>query len=191
VDTPGLEIRGIDTLGGREVNDLYFTDSLVGLDRLVGTENEGWSQLMAGLNFERLVGAAGFLGLCRRIFDDTLDYVRGRVQFGRPIGSFQAIKHRIADLATEIEACRLLVYEVASMADATPGQLYPKETSMAKLKTSEVLKTMALEGMQMTGGMGYTKEFGMEAHLRHAIIATVYGGTSEIQREIIAKQTGL
>ena len=75
-DTAGLEIRGIDTLGGREVNDLYFTDALVGLDRLVGTENEGWSQLMAGLNFERLVGAAGFLGLGRRIFDDTLDYVR-------------------------------------------------------------------------------------------------------------------
>jgi alkylation response protein AidB-like acyl-CoA dehydrogenase len=190
-DTPGVEIRPIDTLGGREVNDIFFTDAVVPADNLIGTENEGWGQLMAGLNFERLVGSAGFLGLTRRIFDDTLHYIQDRQQFGRPVGTFQAIKHRMADLATEIQACQFLVYGLAAVADEHPETPYLRETSMAKLKTSEVLKQMAMEGMQMTGGMGYTKEFGMEAYLRHAIISTVYGGTSEIQREIIAKQCGL
>jgi alkylation response protein AidB-like acyl-CoA dehydrogenase len=190
-DQPGMEIRPIDTLGGREVNDIFFTDARVPVENLIGEENRGWQQLMAGLNFERLVGAAGFLGLTRRIFDDTLEYVRTRQQFGRPVGSFQALKHRIADLATEIECCRLLVYQLAATADANPGTPYLRETSMAKLKTSEVLKAAAVEGMQMTGGMGYTKEFPMESYLRHAVISTVYGGTSEVQRDIIGKTYGL
>ncbi|WP_312858025.1 acyl-CoA dehydrogenase family protein [Pseudonocardia pini] len=185
--TAGMTIRPIATLGGSEVNDIYFTDAFVPRENLVGVQDQGWGQLMSGLNFERLVGAAGFLGLTRRIFDDTVEHITGRQQFGQPISKFQAIRHRVADLATEIECCRMLVYELAARADANPGTAYLREVSMAKLKTSEVLKTMAVEGMQMTGGMGYTKEFGMEAHLRHGIIATVYGGASEVQRDIIAK----
>lgn len=184
--TPGVEIHQIDTLGGREVNDIFFTDATVGTDHLVGVEGAGWRQLMAGLNFERLVGSATFLGRARRIFDDTLRYVDEREQFGRPVGSFQVIRHRLADLATELECCRLLVYEVARLLDEDPDRPLARQASMAKLKTSEVLKQLAVEGMQLTGGMGYTKEFGMEEHLRQAIVTTVYGGTSEIQREIIA-----
>jgi isovaleryl-CoA dehydrogenase len=189
-DTPGIEIRPIATLG-LEVNDVFFTDCFVGEDRIVGVEGQGWTQLIAGLNTERVIVGALALGQARRAFDDTLDYVKQREQFGRPVGSFQAMSHRLADLATEIEVTRLLVHDVAQRVDENPGQLMPREASMVKLKATELAKHAALEGMQMMGGMGYTQEAGMEAQLRAAVVGTVVGGTSEIQRDIIAKTLGL
>jgi alkylation response protein AidB-like acyl-CoA dehydrogenase len=131
------------------------------------------------------------LGCAERAFDDLLGYVKERKQFGRPVGSFQALKHRIADLATEIECCRLLTYDVAAAVDAKPGAMFPREASMAKLKVTEVAKKVALEGMQMMGGYGYATEYDMEGHVRRTLVSTIYGGTSEIQREIIAKTYGL
>jgi isovaleryl-CoA dehydrogenase len=190
-DVDGLEVRGIETMGGREVNDVYFTDCHVPADRLIGHEHNGWKQLMAGLNHERLIIAAQALGMAQRAFDDTLAYIKQRKQFGRPIGTFQALKHRVADLATEIESARLLVYDVARRADADPTALFPREASMAKLKATEAAKLATLEGMQMMGGYGYAVEYDMEQQLRTAIVTTVYGGTSEIQREIIARTYGL
>ncbi len=114
-----------------------------------------------------------------------------RKQFGRPIGSFQALKHRLADLATEIEVTRLLVYDVAEKVDEDPDGLLPREASMAKLKATEVAKAVALDGMQMMGGYGYASEYDMEGHVRGALVGTIVGGTSEIQRDIIAKTYGL
>lgn len=186
-DAPGIEIRPIQTLGGRKVNDVYFTDVYVPAEHLVGVEGRAWQQLTAGLNFERVVGAASFLGNARRAFADALTYVRQREQFGRAIGTFQAVKHRISDLATELECCRLLVYDVARKVDANPDQQYAREASMAKLKVTETAKRISIEGMQLMGAAGYTTEHEMERHLRDNIIGTVVGGTSEIQREIIAK----
>ncbi|TXS22174.1 acyl-CoA dehydrogenase [Streptomyces sp. ms191] len=187
----GVEVRGIETMGGREVNDVFLTGVRLPADAVVGQVDNGWRQLMAGLNHERLFLAANMLGLARRAFDDTVAYVRGREQFGRPVGSFQALRHRIADLATEIECTRLLVREVALDCDAQPDRLFPREASMAKLKATEIAKRAALEGMQMMGGYGYTTEFDMERHLRAAVVSTVYGGTSEIQRDVIGKTYGL
>jgi isovaleryl-CoA dehydrogenase len=187
----GLEVRPIETMGGHEVNDVFFTDCRVPAERLLGTQDQAWMQLMTGLNNERLIIAAQSLGMAQRAFDDTLVYIKERKQFGRPIGSFQALRHRIADLATEIEATRLLVYDLAVRADANPGQLYPREASMAKLKATETAKRVALEGMQMMGGYGYAVEYDMERHVRTAVVSTIYGGTSEIQREIISKTYGL
>jgi isovaleryl-CoA dehydrogenase len=187
----GLTIRGIDTMGGREVNDLYFTDCFLPGDAVVGEVGQGWNQLMAGLNLERMILAAHMLGTARRAFDDTVAYVRERHQFGRPVGSFQALRHRIADHATELECTRLLVHEVARKIDAHPDQLLPREASMAKLKATEFAKAMALDGMQMMGGYGYATEYGMERLLRSAVVSTVYGGTSEIQRDIIGRTYGL
>ncbi|MFI0238620.1 acyl-CoA dehydrogenase family protein [Streptomyces sp. NPDC016845] len=189
--TPGVRVRGIGTMRGREVNDVYLTGVRLPADAVVGQVNDGWRQLMAGLNHERLFLAANMLGLARRAFDDAVTYVRGREQFGRPVGSFQALRHRIADLATEIECARLLVREVALDCDARPDTLFPREASMAKLKATEIAKRAALEGMQMMGGYGYTTEFDMERHLRTAVVSTVYGGTSEIQRDVIGKSYGL
>ena len=146
---------------------------------------------MAGLNVERLILAASALGIAQRAFDDLLAYVKERKQFGRPIGSFQALKHRIADLATELECTRLLVYDVARKVDADPDQLLPREASMAKLKATEVAKKTALEGMQMMGGYGYATEYDMERYVRTTLVMSIYGGTNEIQREIVSKTYGL
>ena len=190
-DTPGMEVRGIETMGGREVNDVFFTDCRVPVERLVGVQDEGWRQLMAGLNHERLIISAQALGMAQRAFDDTLAYVKERKQFGRPIGSFQALKHRLADLATEIEATRLLVYDVAARSDANPDVTLPREASMAKLKATELAKRVTLEGMQMMGGYGYAVEYDMERQVRTALVTPIYGGTSEIQREIISRTLGL
>ena len=128
--------------------------------------------------------------MAQRAFDDVLAYVKERKQFGRPIGSFQALRHRLADLATEIEATRLLVYDTAAKVDANPGALFPREASMCKLKATEVAKQATLEGMQMMGGYGYAVEYDMERQVRTALVTTIYGGTSEIQREIISKTLG-
>ncbi|MGW3801177.1 acyl-CoA dehydrogenase family protein [Streptomyces clavifer] len=189
--TPGIGVRPIETMGGREVNDVYFTDVRLPADAVVGTVDRAWSQLMAGLNAERLFLAANMLGLAERVFEDTVAYVRGREQFGRPVGSFQALRHRLADLATEIECARLLVFDLAAACDAEPERLFPREASMAKLKATETAKLAALEGMQMMGGYGYATEYDMERHLRAAVVSTVYGGTSEIQRDIIGRNYGL
>jgi isovaleryl-CoA dehydrogenase len=190
-DAEGIEIRGIQTMGGREVNDVFLTDCYVPDDRVLGQVDGGWMQLMAGLNVERLILAASALGLARRAFDDALAYIKERKQFGRPIGSFQALKHRIADLATELECTRLLVYDVARKVDADPDRMLPREASMAKLKATEVAKKTALEGMQMMGGYGYATEYDMERHVRSTLVMSIYGGTNEIQREIVAKTYGL
>lgn len=189
--TEGMEIRPIETMGGEIVNDIFFTDCVVPADRLLGQEGGGWMQLMTGLNVERLILAALMLGTAQRAFDDLLGYVSEREQFGRPVGSFQALKHRIADLATEVECCRLLTYDVARKVDANPKALFPREASMAKLKVTETAKRVALEGMQMMGGYGYATEYDMEGHVRTTLVSTIYGGTSEIQRDIIGKTYGL
>jgi isovaleryl-CoA dehydrogenase len=187
----GLEVRGIDTMGGREVNDVFFTDCYVPQERVLGQVDQAWMQLMAGLNNERLIIAAQALGMAQRAFDDVLAYVKERKQFGRPIGSFQVLRHRLADLATEIECARELVYGVAQKVDVDPGRLLPREASMAKLKATEIAKQATLEGMQMMGGYGYACEYDMERQVRTAVVTTIYGGTSEVQREIISKTLGL
>jgi alkylation response protein AidB-like acyl-CoA dehydrogenase len=189
--TDGMAVHGIDTMGGREVNDLYFTECFLADDTVVGEVGDGWRQLMSGLNLERMILAGLMLGTARRAFDDTVAYVRERRQFGRPVGSFQALRHRLADHATELECTRLLVHDVARKIDENPAELRPREASMAKLKATEFAKTMALDGMQMLGGYGYATEYGMERLLRSTVVSTVYGGTSEIQRDIIGKTYGL
>ena len=190
-DAEGLEINPIETMGGKETNDLFFTDCYLDEGAVMGEVGGGWMQLMSGLNVERLIVAANALGVAQRAFDDVLAYVKEREQFGRPIGSFQTIKHRIADLATEIEATRLLVYDVARKVDADPRQMLPREASMTKLKATQLAKDVALEGMQMMGGYGYATEYGMERHVRSALVMPIYAGTNEIQREIISKTYGL
>ncbi len=191
-DAEGLEIRA-DRDDGRRGRQRPVLHRLHHLrrPRWSGEEGGAWMQLMAGLNFERLILAALMLGTAQRAFDDLLTYVKERKQFGRPIGSFQALKHRIADLATEIECCRLLTYDVARKVDANPGAMFPREASMAKLKVTETAKKVALEGMQMMGGYGYATEYDMERHVRTTLVSTIYGGTSEIQRDIIGRTLGL
>ena len=190
-DAEGVEINRIMTMGGKEVNDVFLTDCYLDDATIVGEVGGAWIQLMSGLNIERLIVAANALGVAQRAFDDLLAYIKERKQFGRPIGSFQTINHRVADLATEIEATRLLVYDVARKVDADPAKMLPREASMTKLKATELAKQVTLEGMQMMGGYGYATEYDMERHVRSALVMPIYAGTNEIQREIISKTLGL
>ncbi|MBI5309889.1 MAG: acyl-CoA/acyl-ACP dehydrogenase [Actinobacteria bacterium] len=190
--TDGMEVRPIPTLAGpHEVNDIFFTDCFVPDDALLGEAGNGWMQLMAGLNKERLILASMYLGIAQRAFNDTLDYVKERQQFGRPIGSFQALKHTIAENATELECLRLLIYDVAAQIDEEPDRVFAKEASMCKLKSTDLAKKIALDGMQMMGGYGYSLEYDMEKHVRAGLVGPIFGGTNEIQKEIIGATLGL
>jgi len=190
-DAPGLVVRPIDTMYAHTVNDLHFTGVRVPVDSVVGTVGGAWRQLNRGLGVERLIIAASSLGAAERSFDDLLGYVTRREQFGRTIGSFQAVRHRIADLATEIALCRAFVYDVADRLDAGDESDLARDSSTAKIRCTEAAKQTALEATQLMGGYGYTREFGMEAQVRRALAPPIYGGTNEIQREIISRSLGL
>jgi alkylation response protein AidB-like acyl-CoA dehydrogenase len=190
-ENPGIETKPIETLGGRETAHVYLTDCVVPEEAVLGEVDEVWMQLMAGLNTERLILGATILGMGMRAFDDALAYVKERKQFGRPIGSFQALQHRLADMATELEAAKLMTYWVATLNDENADKMLPREASMVKLYATEVPKRVSLDGMQLMGGYGYSSEYDMERLVRQTLVSTVYGGTSEIQKNIIAKTLGL
>jgi isovaleryl-CoA dehydrogenase len=190
-EVEGMRMDPIETMGGRETNTLYLDNVEAPAEAVLGEVDQGWTQLMAGLNVERLILAATMLGIAQRAFEDALAYAKERKQFGRPIGSFQALQHRFADLATDLEAARLMTRWVATLTDEAPDRMLPKEASMVKLFVTEVAKRVTLEGMQMMGGYGYSSEYDMERLVRTSLVSTIYGGTSEIQRGIIAKTLGL
>ncbi|BBG02751.1 MULTISPECIES: acyl-CoA dehydrogenase family protein [Pseudonocardia] len=185
--TPGLEIRGIDTMEGHVVNDVFLTDLRLPAEAVVGTEGAAWEHLNRGLGVERVIIAAMGVGAAQRSLDDVLAYTAEREQFGRAIGSFQAVRHRLADLATEIEHCRAFVYDVADRIDAGEEGDLGTRSSMAKIKSTETAKQASLEAMQLMGGYGYAREYGMESQVRRALAPPIYGGTNEIQREIISR----
>ena len=177
-DAEGFTITPIDTMGGRETNELHLDDVRVPESALLGTAGNGWIQLMSGLNYERTILAASAVGMAQRAFDDTLEYVKERKQFGRPVGSFQVLQARLADLATELIQARLLVRHVARLTDEDPTRMLPQEASMAKLAATELAKKVALEAVQMGGGYGYATEYPMERHLRGR------GGDHHLRRHV-------
>jgi alkylation response protein AidB-like acyl-CoA dehydrogenase len=191
VDSPGLEVRKLDMLGRRSVGtyELFFNDVRVPADCLVGGENRGWDCVLSGLQSERVFAAACDCGSARGVFELALQYARERKQFGRAIGTFQAIAHMLADMETEIEAAWALTLRAASKVAA--GQDAFREITMAKLFASETYVKAANTGMQIFGGFGYNMEFDMQRHYRDARAATIAAGTSQIQRNLLAGLMGL
>lgn len=186
-DTPGIEMREVRTMEARTCNDVFFTGARVPASAVVGTPGQGWKQLMRGLSVERMIIAAFSIGAARRSLEDTIAYMKQRDAFGQPISDFQALRHRVADLATDIATTRAFVYDVAHAIDEGDEDGLAQESSMAKMRATEVAKSAALEGMQLMGGAGYAREYGMEFQVRRALAPPIFGGTNEIQREIIAK----
>ncbi|HKA71459.1 MAG TPA: acyl-CoA dehydrogenase family protein [Xanthobacteraceae bacterium] len=188
---PGLELRKLDMLGRRCTGtyEIFFNDVRVPVDRLIGGEHGGWDCLMSGLQVERVCSAAGNCGAAQAVVDLALAYAKERKQFGRPIGSFQAIAHMLADMATEVEAARTLMWRAAWM--VASGQDALREISMAKLLSSETYAKVANLGMQILGAYGYTMEFDMQRHFRDSRASTIAAGTSQIQRNLIAGLMGL
>lgn len=184
---PGIEMREVRTMEARTCNDVFFTGVRVSASAVVGTAGQGWKQLMRGLGVERVIIAAFSIGSARRSLEDVVAFMRQRETFGQPISSYQALRHRVADLATDIAVTRSFVYDVAQAIDDGDEEGLAAESSMAKMRATEVAKNTALEAMQLMGGAGYAREYGMEFQVRRALAPPIYGGTNEIQREIIAK----
>jgi alkylation response protein AidB-like acyl-CoA dehydrogenase len=190
-DAPGLTLRKLDMLGRRATGtyELIFDNVRVPPDRLVGGENKGWDVVMSGLQVERAASCAGNVGAAQGVVDLALQYAKDRKQFGRSIGTNQAIAHMLADMQTEVEAARTLMWRAAWL--VSTGQDALREITMAKLFTSEVYVKIANQGMQVLGGFGYCEEFDMSRLYRDARAATIAAGTSQIQRNLIANLMGL
>jgi alkylation response protein AidB-like acyl-CoA dehydrogenase len=175
-----MGLRASDTVG------LVFEDCRVPGENLLGREGDGFIVAMSSLDGGRIGIASQSVGLAQACLDAAISYAKQRIQFGRPISQFQGLRWMIADMATEIEAGRLLTFNAAAMKDR--GENFSAAASMAKLYASEMANRIAYEALQIHGGYGYIKEFPVERYYRDARVFTIYEGTSEIQRRVIANR---
>ena len=185
----GLTVgRDIDKLGYKtvETTELHFDGFPVLAENLIGgVEGRGFQHVMTGLEAERINLAARGLGLARAAFEEAIRYAQQRVTFGKPIAQHQSIQIKLADMATRIEASRLLIYSAAAKKDS--GERCDLEAGMAKLFATETAAAVTLEAMRVMGGNGYSKDFTVERLYRDAPLLVIGGGTNEIQRLIIAR----
>jgi acyl-CoA dehydrogenase len=191
-DTPGLTIRPLQTLARRSVvtTEIFLDNVRLPAANMLGAPGDGW-KIIAGehLSLERVAIAASYVGNAQGAVDDALAFAQQRVQFGKPIYEFQVIRHMLADMQTQTDAARLLVYRAADL--AAREQPCRKEVAMAKLFASETLQTVTRQGMQIMAGHGMVPESDMERYFREGMQSTVGGGTSQIQRTIIAQEMRL
>ncbi|WP_131744886.1 acyl-CoA dehydrogenase family protein [Frankia sp. Cppng1_Ct_nod] len=189
--TPGLEIRRTPTLARHILgtNEVFLHDVVVPRENLVGPLHGGWKVMLSGLDLERVLMSGAYVGVAQATLDETLDYSKQRQQFGRSIGNFQSLSHALADLQVEIDSARLLSYRAAWL--HAQGRPCSREGSMAKLKGSETYVSAARWGMQILGGHGFATESVMSFRWRESIVAPISGGTSQIQRNAIARSMGL
>jgi len=166
--------------------ELVFEDAEVPAENLLGKPGQGFKQMMMGLDCGRIGIGSQACGIGKAALEDALNYAKERVQFGKPIASFQAIQFKLADMATELDAAELMLLRAAWMEDN--GLDYEKESAMAKMYASDVAMRAAIEGVQIFGGYGYCKEYPAERHMRDAKICQIYEGTNEIQRMVIARK---
>ena len=186
---PGFTVsRRLDKMGMRasDTAELALQDCPVPAENLLGEEGRGFQQLAAGLQRERIMAAVLALSGAAQALEDTTAYLRERDAFDGPLSAKQALRHRVADMATEIEAARHLVYHAAAL--YTAGRDCVREVSMAKLFATEVANRVAYQAVQLHGGYGYMRELPVERFFRDVRLWTIASGTSEIMREIIAKR---
>jgi alkylation response protein AidB-like acyl-CoA dehydrogenase len=190
-DARGIKMRKLEMLGRRCTGtyEVFFDEVRVPAANLVGGENKGFDVVLSGLNVERITSAANAVGGCQAIVDLATAYAKERKQFGRPIGTNQAIAHMLADMHTKVEAARSLMWRAAWLVSA--GREAVREITMAKLFAGETYVEVAAMGMQILGGYGMSYEFDMQRYFRDSRAATVAAGTSQIQRNLIANLMGL
>jgi alkylation response protein AidB-like acyl-CoA dehydrogenase len=189
--TPGVELRQIGTLARHILGtfEVFLEDVVVPRENLIGSLNDGWGVLLSSLELERVLMSGGYVGAAQATVDEALDYGKQRQQFGRPIATFQALAHDLADLQTEVDAARLLAYRAAW--ELAAGRECSREGAMAKLKGSETYVAAARLGMQILAGHGFATDSVMSFRWRESIVATISGGTSQIQRNAIARSMGV
>ena len=193
VDTklPGIEILKIPTLGQRAIGttQVFYSGVKVPHSALLGEVDKGWEAVDSYLWYERLCLSAARTGAACAAFDYALDYAKNRKQFGKKIGEFQAISHKLADMKVMLDASRTLVYRFAWL--MSQGKATRSDAAVLKLYTGETYKAVSDLGLQILGGYGYCMEYPMQRFFRDSRLAVIGGGTSEIQRNIIARGLGL
>jgi len=191
-DTPGFKVGQLeDKLGlrGSHTAELILEDCHIPKENLLGEKGMGFIGAMNILDRGRTAIGAMSVGIARGALEDSIEYAKQRQQFGRPISKFQAIQWKIADMATEIDAARLLVYRAAFLEDQNVR--FSKEAAMAKLFASEMAMRAARNAIQIFGGYGYTSEYPLERYFRDIKLCEIGEGTSEVQRMVISRQLGL
>lgn len=173
---------------GSQTGELVFEDCRVPKENLLGEKNNGFLVLMSGLNTERVCMGSQALGIARGAFECALKYAKERIQFGKPLSAFQLIQAKLADMAMEIELAHLMTYKGAAMADLGQHLEMSLTASYAKLYASEMVMRVTTEAVQILGGYGYMREFPVERMMRDAKLMAIGGGTSEVQRLIIARE---
>ena len=187
--TPGFTARSTyDKMGMRasETSELFFDECRIPKDHLLGKPGDGFKIALETLDGGRIGIAAQALGIARGAMDHAVAYAKERIQFGQQIANFQAIQWKLADMATEVDAARLLVHRAAWMKDAG-FKNYSKESAMAKLFASDVAVKVTVDALQVFGGYGYMRDYPIEKYMRDAKITQIYEGTNQIQREEISK----
>jgi acyl-CoA dehydrogenase/citronellyl-CoA dehydrogenase len=192
LDRPGVSVsRKLDKVGHRssDTAEIIFDDVRVPADHLLGKEGKGFYHIMWELQGERMIGAALAVGLAQYVYELAVQYARERKQFNRPIGQFQVISHLLAEMATEIEACRQMTY--ANAYRFAKGEISSKEIAMTKLAISQMAHWVADRALQIFGGYGYMEEYPIARIWRDTRLYRIGGGTDEIMKEIIADRMGL
>ncbi len=187
MDSPGISVgKHENKMGHRASNttELYFDDVRVPAKNILRREGFGFLIALRTLDFARPSVGAGGLGVARAAYEEALKYAQNRVQFGKPIASFQHNAFKLADMATDIDAARLLVYRSAWMLDK--NMKASKESAMAKVVATDVAMRVTTDAVQMLGGYGYMKEYPVEKMMRDAKLLQIYEGTNEIQRHVIS-----
>lgn len=187
--TPGFSVGKVEDKMGLRASDtaeLVFEDVVVPEENRLGEEGDGFKIAMISLDGGRIGIASQAIGIATACLDAAVAYSKQRIQFGRPIAQFQAIRWMIADMATEIEAATLLTLSAAHLKDQ--GRPFTKEASMAKVFASEMAQRAAYKALQIHGGYGYMKDFAVERYYRDVRVLTIYEGTSEIQRTVISRE---
>jgi alkylation response protein AidB-like acyl-CoA dehydrogenase len=191
-DTPGLIVdRELDKMGLRTspMAQVVFDGCRIPLGQRLGREGRGVLIFECSMEWERGCILASCLGVMRRQLDECVEYARSRKQFGKPIGKYQSVANRIVDMKVRLETCRPLVYRIGALKDM--NQDATVEAALAKLHVSESYVKSCLDAIQIFGGYGYMTELQIERDLRDSVGSTIYSGTSEIQRNIIARGLGL
>ena len=193
VDTklPGIEVTKIKTLGQRSIGttQVFYNNVKVPAEMVLGEVDKGWEAVDAYLWYERLCLSAARTGAAMAAFDYALNYAKTRKQFGQSIGKFQAISHKLADMKTMLDISRMLVYRFAWL--MSQDKATRADAAVLKLYTAETYKAVSDLGLQILGGYGYCMEYPMQRFFRDSRVAVIGGGTSEIQRNIIAHALGL
>jgi alkylation response protein AidB-like acyl-CoA dehydrogenase len=186
-DSAGLDIRKLPTFVRRATgsHEIFIDDCKLPASAMLGEPGQGWGIITSHLELERIAIAAGYVGNAQTAVDDALRHAHEQVQFERPIFDFQVIQHLLADMQTQVDAARLMAYRAAEM--AVRGLSCRREVAMAKLFASETLQTVSRQGMQILGGASTLPESDMERYFREGMQSTIGGGTSQIQRTIIAR----